>query len=155
MSFTFINVELSHSKVCALLDSQCFETEAFDESMISSLLSTSFVSGLLLLNQEKIPMGYSLFSHNGNEGDLLTLAVLPEIRGQGHGKNLLQQTLSLVKKNNIEKLFLEVRVSNKSAIMLYQKQGAENTGMRKNYYALPHSNQKEDALIMCFNFKKN
>jgi ribosomal-protein-alanine N-acetyltransferase len=39
---------------------------------------------------------------------------------------------------------LEVRISNKNAISLYEKCGFENAGIRKNFY----DNPKEDAMIM-------
>lgn len=152
MTFTFINVESEHAKVCSVLDSQCFETDAFDSEMISSLLKTPFVSGLLILSSHEQPMGYSLFSHNHDEGDLLTLAVLPEIQGQGYGQKLLQKTLALAKEKNIKNLFLEVRISNKKAIQLYKKHQAEEIGIRKDYYSVAHTHQKEDALVMRLTF---
>ena len=44
----------------------------------------------------------------------------------------------------IEKIFLEVRVSNIPAISLYEKMGFESLGVRKNFYEHP----QEDASIM-------
>ena len=44
----------------------------------------------------------------------------------------------------MERIFLEVRVSNTPAIALYEKMRFENLGIRKNFYDHP----REDAYIM-------
>lgn len=144
---TFLPVSIEHAPLCARLDSLCFDTEVFDESMIRSLLSTPFVFGYLAtLNEE--PIGYALCSKGGDEGDLLTIAVLPETRGKGYGEALLNEMIKEAKLQHIEKIFLEVRPSNTSAIKLYKKHGAKKVGIRKNYYSVANSTEKEDALVM-------
>lgn len=147
---TFLPVSIEHAPLCARLESLCFDSEVFDESMIRSLLSTPFVFGYLaILNEE--PIGYALCSKGGDEGDLLTIAVLPETRGKGYGEALLNEMIKEAKHQNIEKIFLEVRPSNTSAIKLYKKHGATQVGIRKNYYSIAGSNMKEDALVMELN----
>ncbi len=53
-------------------------------------------------------------------------------------------------KNCIERktsnLFLEVRRSNKNAILLYEKRGLNEVGIRPNYYKASDGN--EDAILM-------
>lgn len=74
-----------------------------------------------------------------NEGHIMNVAVLPEYRGQGIGESLL---LTMMSYTNLDYYTLEVRVSNKSAISLYNRLGFEVAGKRPNYYI------DEDALIM-------
>ena len=85
-------------------------------------------------------MGYSIIAFAGMEGDLLSIAILPEHQGKGYGKILLEETLSHAKTHGLEKLFLEVRQSNAAAKGLYGFYG-EKVGERKNYY----QNPTEDA----------
>lgn len=119
--------------------------------MIRSLLSTPYVFGYLaILNEE--PIGYALCSKGGDEGDLLTIAVLPETRGNGYGEALLEEMIKEASLQKIKKIFLEVRPSNTSAIKLYKKHGATQVGVRKNYYSVVGSNLKEDALVMEIKF---
>ena len=47
-------------------------------------------------------------------------------------------------KRGMHEIFLEVRISNLSALSLYRQLGFTVKGMRKNYYSEP----KEDAYIM-------
>ena len=42
--------------------------------------------------------------------------------------------------------FLEVRASNQAAIRLYEQQGFNEMGRRRNYY--PAVNGREDAILM-------
>lgn len=138
--------------MCAQLDSLCFESEVFDEFMIKSLLSTPYVRGFLLLKNEA-PIGYSLYSHSGDEGDLLTISVLPEHQGHGYGEQLFKKIINDALKHNLKKILLEVRPSNKKALALYEKHGGEQVGIRKNYYSVAGSTTKEDAIVIVIKLK--
>jgi ribosomal-protein-alanine N-acetyltransferase len=50
----------------------------------------------------------------------------------------------------VSNLFLEVRRSNKNAILLYEKKGFNEVGIRPNYYKTTNGN--EDAILMAFSF---
>jgi ribosomal-protein-alanine N-acetyltransferase len=55
---------------------------------------------------------------------------------------------------NMPRIILEVRPTNESAFVLYQKLGYEQIGVRKNYYpANPGSGDREDALVMAKSIK--
>lgn len=79
-----------------------------------------------------------------DEAEIFNLAVLPEKKGQGVGKYLLQTVIQSCQTAGVERIFLEVRVSNFPAQALYLRMGFETIGRRKNYYRHP----QEDALIM-------
>ena len=60
---------------------------------------------------------------------------------------LMQHLESLLKKDDVKSLFIEVAISNHAALALYASSGFENAGTRKNYYERGNGSH-EDALIM-------
>ena len=75
--------------------------------------------------------------------EILNLFVLEEYRGQGIGKKLIDEVIKVCDKEKIDMLTLEVRVSNKYAIKMYEDIGFKVGTVRKKYYE-----NKEDALLM-------
>lgn len=84
-----------------------------------------------------------------DEGEITNVGVAPAYRNQGIGWKLVQAALSMAKQQGLAQVVLEVRVSNASAIHLYEKCGFVNVGVRKGFYEQP----KEDAYIMIYNWK--
>ncbi len=84
-------------------------------------------------------VGYVGLEKVAGETHIINMAVDPEHRRQGVGKQLIEKVL-----NDKDIFFLEVRVSNVAAQKLYEKYGFKNVGVRKNYY----SDNGEDAYIM-------
>ena len=81
-----------------------------------------------------------------DEGHIVNVAVLPSFRGRGIGKALVEMMLA----NSpvyIDKFTLEVRISNASAIKIYETLGFQSVGVRPGYYG----DTGEDALIMWLN----
>ena len=74
---------------------------------------------------------------------ITNIAVLPEMRQRGVGKALLEKLIEYAVNKKLVFLTLEVRVSNKAAISLYEKCGFKEIGRRKNYYE-----GREDALLL-------
>ena len=89
--------------------------------------------------------GYGVMSLVVGEAHLLNICIAPEWQHRGHGRVLLEHFLDLARERGAEQMFLEVRMSNQSAIALYHKRGFNEVGTRKNYY--PGANGREDALI--------
>ncbi|NLK94801.1 MAG: ribosomal protein S18-alanine N-acetyltransferase [Clostridiales bacterium] len=80
----------------------------------------------------------------GDEGHISNIAVHPNYRKQGVGKELIKSLLLHKKKWNLTSLTLEVRESNFIAKHLYKEFGFKEEGIRKNYY----SDNNENAIIM-------
>ena len=91
--------------------------------------------------------GYIGMYQSLDEGEITNVAVAPEKRNAGIGWQLMQTALSEARQQGITQIVLEVRVSNASAIHLYEKCGFINCGVRKGFYDFP----KEDAYIMIYN----
>lgn len=90
-------------------------------------------------------MGYAGYWVIDQEAHLTNLAISAEFRRQGWGKFLLTYVLEYAKSEMLNKINLEVRVSNKAAQNLYQEMGFALVSRRKGYYPYP---QMEDALIL-------
>jgi ribosomal-protein-alanine N-acetyltransferase len=73
-----------------------------------------------------------------------TIAVRPELRGQGIGRQLLAYVLDDARAHGAQRVMLEVRASNAAAIALYSAFGFTTESVRKGYYPNP----PEDALVL-------
>lgn len=83
-----------------------------------------------------------------DEGHITNLCITPQMQGQGLGRAMMLALFDFSKSENICRLTLEVRVSNKKAISLYESLGFVPAGLRKGYY----ENNGEDACIMWKDF---
>jgi [ribosomal protein S18]-alanine N-acetyltransferase len=79
-----------------------------------------------------------------DEAHITLLAVDLPYRNQGLGQALLYALLRAAARRGLEWATLEVRLSNQTAIALYQKFGFERVGQRRGYY----QDTGEDALIL-------
>lgn len=95
--------------------------------------------------EEEQVVGYCGIIMAADEGDITNVSVKKELQGQGIGTMLIQGLAARTKELGIQTIFLEVRESNVAALALYEKQGFERMGVRKNYYTDP----VEDAVTMC------
>jgi len=91
-------------------------------------------------------VGYILLRALGDEAELHRIAVLPERRGRGLARRLLEEGVGACVKSGAETVWLEVRESNAPARALYERFGFTTEGVRKNYYVNP----QEDAVIMAY-----
>lgn len=98
----------------------------------------------VLENREAGVVGYAVLWCILEQGELANIAVAEEHRGRGHGSYLLTRMLEVARDRGIERIYLEVRVSNAAAAELYRSFGFEEVGRRKKYYDRPI----EDALLM-------
>jgi [ribosomal protein S18]-alanine N-acetyltransferase len=79
-----------------------------------------------------------------DEAHITIVAVHPHYQHQGLGQVLLLALLHSAHQRELDRSTLEVRISNQSAINLYQKFGFKVAGRRKGYY----EDTGEDALIL-------
>lgn len=128
----------------ANIENQSFSTPWSENSIKESMLAgTVFYVACF---GDKIA-GYMGLSKIAGEGYVTNIAVLPEYRRKGIGKRMLKYVINDCE-NQLEFISLEVRVSNGSAISLYEKFGFERVGLRKRFY----TNPTEDAIIMTKKF---
>ncbi len=90
--------------------------------------------------------GYVVISIVADEAHILNICVAPSKQGNGWGRKLLQEAGWIATQRKSKDCFLEVRSSNNIGIKLYESEGYNQIGFRKNYY--PADNGREDAIIM-------
>jgi len=98
---------------------------------------------IALLSGDRL-IGYGCFWAIVDEAHITILAVHPEYQQQGLGKLILLALLDRACQREMKHATLEVRISNQSAISLYEKFQFKVAGQRKKYYA----DTGEDALIL-------
>ena len=89
-------------------------------------------------------VGYCGMYCSFGEGEITNVAVSPDVQNQGIGKKIISGLLEIASEKNINRIVLEVRVSNDYAIKLYKDFGFQKVGIRKGFYERP----REDAAIM-------
>jgi len=137
-------------KAVTRAEAVCFPEEAWSLRDFKELLRLKISEGFLLVEKEnpgKI-IGYLLGYRFVDEGELINIAVIPEVRGKKLGKFFLSWWLDDLKRDHVEKVYLDVRVSNDSAIGLYRTLGFSDVGVRKRYYQ-----DGEDAVEMMLDFQ--
>ena len=128
------------AKLEAEIFSQPWSRQGFYESLC--LENTVF----LVAEEEGELSGYAGMYTAIDEGEIVNVAVAPGKRGRGIGMMLIQKMKSVAEAGNITKIVLEVRVSNRAAIRLYEKNGFISCGLRRDFYEFP----REDAYIMIY-----
>lgn len=84
-------------------------------------------------------VSYLIYKKNYEIIDLLYIVVEPIYRKKGIGSKLLEY---LINNENYERILLEVRCDNSSAIKLYKKYNFKIINVRKKYY------NNEDGYVM-------
>ncbi len=91
-------------------------------------------------------IGYSLMMMVLDEAHLLNLSIAKAYQKQGLGRFLLEHMIQVARLQKAANMFLEVRTSNISAIVLYENIGFNEMAIRRNYYPAHHG--REDAVLM-------
>lgn len=123
------------------------EQAAYDfpwtEGLLRDCLTKDYYFCLLVEQQEII--GYGIMSCVMDEAHILNICIDPQWQGQGRGKRLLFHLLDIARKYKAKMAFLEVRISNAIAQQLYESNGFDQYGTRKDYY--PMGRIWEDAVL--------
>ena len=102
---------------------------------------------IFVILENKNVCGYIAVSTILDEAHIVNFAVAKKHQNKGYGERLIDYIIDFSHKNSMERLLLEVRESNKTAIYLYIKKGFVYDGKRKGYY----TNPSEDAVLMSRN----
>jgi len=125
------------------VEQTCF-SDAWSEKLLSDMLESKWDEAWVLAAGDGTVIGYANFRFLAGEGELMRIAVLPEHRGRGESKKLMDRLEISAKEKEAPDLTLEVRAGNTSAVTLYKSYGFQAEAVRKNYYHDP----VEDAFIM-------
>ena len=89
-------------------------------------------------------VGYLIVSRYVDAWHVMNVAVDPDRQRRGVATALLERLFELTRDDERRGYTLEVRVSNRKAIALYERLGFRARGIRRGYY----TDNREDALIM-------
>ena len=107
--------------------------EHFPETFIVAEQDNQIVGYIMC----RIETGFPDFGLLGiaKRGHVISIAVLPRHQRQGVGTALMEQAMQGMRMYKAKECYLEVRVSNKPAISLYNKLGLETERIMHGYYA--------------------
>lgn len=139
---TIEKMALCHIRAIIEIERSCF-SDPWSEEMFLSELSNKNAAYFVCISDGEVA-GYIGYCFAADEADITNVAVKPSKRRMGIGSQLMEYALLSAYEQGIRFMALEVRVSNKKAISLYEKYGFIKAGIRKRYY----SDNGEDAHIM-------
>lgn len=123
------------------------ESEIFSDTWSEKSIKETYENRnacILGAYKEGVLAGYVIFYYVLDEGEIARIAVSPQYRRQGVADQIFAGLLDFCAEKSIERILLDVRISNEPAIAFYRKSGFAEDGIRKNFY----ENPKEDALLM-------
>lgn len=112
-------------------------------------LKAGYDCQLMYLGDQLI--GYGVLQCAAGEAHILNLCIDAARQRQGHARHLLGHLVQKAREVPADIVFLEVRPSNPRAISLYEQNGFNEIGLRKDYY--DSANGREDALVMALSLK--
>ncbi|QEK13120.1 ribosomal-protein-alanine N-acetyltransferase [Crassaminicella thermophila] len=125
------------------IEKRCFAIPWSKESFFAEIQNNKSARYVVLEIDGKV-VGYGGMWKILDEGHITNIAVHPDVRGRGYGNLLVEGLLEVADKEEIKRMTLEVRSSNKVAQNLYKKYGFEPCGIRPKYY----QDNNENAVIM-------
>ncbi len=147
MNFEIVKMRAEHIPEIARLEAECF-SQPWSENALSEELKNEN-SHFLAAVSDRV-LGYIGVQEICGEAYITNVAVFGEYRKEGIGRKLLNEACSGAKERGCEFITLEVRESNSAAIALYESEGFEKAGVRKNFYSSP----PENGIIYTKNFIK-
>ena len=125
----------------AKLEEECFSDPWSQRMLADSFLSDGFVGSLL--EEGNTITAYGGMRTVGEEAEIELIATAEMYRRCGRGGKILDDLLDEAARRGVKAVFLEVRVSNAAAQLLYLKKGFKGLYARSRYY--PNG---EDAIVM-------
>ena len=125
----------------AALEIECFGRHAWSENLLRAEIGEDAKHYVVVKDGEKV-VAYGGFSQVLDEGDVMNICVAESYRRRGVATAVLECFFDMAKELGVSAFTLEVRISNRPARDLYEKNGFRFVGVRKNYYS-----DGEDACI--------
>ncbi len=113
------------------------EYENFDNPYPPNLINFLYESHrdtFLVVEKDEVVIGFAVGIIQKKEGHILAIAIREDYKKRGVGTFLMKRLLKVYEKKGVNRLKLEVRVSNVAALAMYKNLGFKITNKLKNYY---------------------
>ena len=121
------------------IEQTCFGGSAWSASLVTDEVRSE--RHVVLVTDDLL--GYGAISLAGDVADLDRIAVLPDARGRGLARTLLNDLVDRARDLGADRMLLEVAADNRAAIGLYDSFGFDTISTRAGYYT-----GGVDALVM-------
>lgn len=149
MTFRISPLNHSHIPEVLAIEQSSHLTPWTEKILQQSFGPRSHNIGLFDVHQKQWQLvGYYFSESVAQEVSLENMCIAKSFQGKGLANKLMQDLQQFAFDSSAEEIWLEVRESNESAIALYKKFGFETVSIRKDYYRILDSDQKEHALLM-------
>ena len=126
------------------LDKELFPYSPWSASQYKEEFSAPTRHFVVALDNEQSIIGYAgVFAPGAAEADVLTVGVVPNHRGKGVARQLMELLTNWAHNQGSTAMMLEVKVDNAEAIGLYESLGYSKLNTRKDYFG-----PGLDALVM-------
>lgn len=119
-------------------------SDPWSERLLAETMESVYDEVWVLALADGTLAGYLNARFLGDEGELMRIAVRPDLRGFGYSRKLMERLVKSAGEKGAKDLTLEVRAGNAPALNLYKSWGFQAEAVRKDYYRNP----REDAVIM-------
>ncbi len=117
------------------LEEKAFETDRFTRDQIDYLLTESRATNFVLEDRSTLAGAACILWRKSHQGArLYNIAIDPDYQGRGLGLRLLKECEFEAARRGCEKMTLEVRADNDSAIRFYERQGYIIIRSMPDYY---------------------
>lgn len=140
-------VPMTKAHITALMpyEQEMFGPEAWSaDGYRAELADTRHRHYLAAVDENESLLGWAGIRVVGDTAEILTVGVVPHARRQGVGGRLLAMLLDEARRRGAVEVFLEVRVDNAAAQLLYERARFVRVGIRRGYYA----GGRVDAVVM-------
>jgi len=126
------------------LDKELFPYSPWSASQYKEEFSAPTRHFVVAVDDEHSIIGYAgVFAPGAAEADVLTVGVVPNHRGKGVARQLMELLTNWAHNQGSTAMMLEVKVDNAEAIGLYESLGYSKLNTRKDYFG-----PGLDALVM-------
>lgn len=140
------------AQTLAELHAQCFEPAWSAEELYSLMATPGTFAVMAGISAGAPPTGFAVARVAADEAEILSIGVVPESRGGGIARVLLEAALQGGRERGAVRVFLEVAADNAAARALYARAGFTPAGSRKGYYARA-AGPAMDALVLKLAFE--
>lgn len=132
------------------IESVAFERDGFARRNLARMLASRSAE-FVLAEKSGRPAGYALvlFRKGSRVARLYSIAVVPEFRGMGLSRRLMQAVMDCAISRGCDRVRLEVRSANAHAIRIYERSGFKLLREKSGYYpdgeAAFHMEKRIDA----------